>query len=134
MITPCVRLSGPCTLVHKSVPLKFQILAACLLPLLAAKANAQSLPHAALQQNCAVCHNDKLKSGGLALTALDLDHPEHTAKDWEKAILQIRAGMMPPAGIPRDVPAINGLADYLEKSIDHAAARVPTQANPPSTA
>jgi hypothetical protein len=93
-------------------------------------ANAQSAPHATLTQNCAACHTDKLKSGGLALTALDLDHPEHSAKDWEKAILKIRAGMMPPAGAKRDIPAINGLADYLEKSIDHAATLSPNPGKP----
>jgi hypothetical protein len=85
---------------------------------------------ATLTQNCAMCHNETLKSGGLALTALDLDRPDHSAKDWEKAILKIRAGMMPPAGMPRDTPAINHLADYLELSLDRAAAQNPNPGRP----
>jgi hypothetical protein len=120
---------GPYTLFHNSLRSNLQILALSL-PLLPGIANAQPTPQATLTQNCAVCHNDKLKSGGLALTSLDLDHPEHSAKDWEKAILKIRAGMMPPAGAKRDVPAINGLADYLEKSIDHAATLSPNPGKP----
>lgn len=122
-------MPGPYTLFHNSLRSNLQILALSL-PLLPGIANAQPTPQATLTQNCAVCHNDKLKSGGLALTSLDLDHPEHSAKDWEKAILKIRAGMMPPAGAKRDVPAINGLADYLEKSIDHAATLSPNPGKP----
>jgi Protein of unknown function (DUF1592)/Protein of unknown function (DUF1588)/Protein of unknown function (DUF1587)/Protein of unknown function (DUF1585)/Protein of unknown function (DUF1595) len=101
-----------------------------LLPLLVGTVWAQTAPHAAITQNCAGCHNDSLKSGGLALTALDLDHPDHNAKDWEKAILKIRAGMMPPAGIKRDNAAINGLATYLETSLDQAASRNPNPGKP----
>ncbi len=101
-----------------------------LLLTLTAALYAQTPPHAAITQNCAGCHNDKLKSGSLSLTALDLDHPERYAKDWEKAILKIRAGMMPPAGAKRDTAAINGLATYLETSLDQAAALRPNPGKP----
>ncbi len=98
--------------------------------MLTAVISAQTPPHAAIAQNCAGCHNDKLKSGGLSFTALDLDHPEHNAKDWEKAILKIRAGMMPPAGAKRDSVAINGLASYLENSLDQSASLHPNPGKP----
>ena len=106
------------------------IIVAAVLALTTGSAWAQTAPHAAITQNCAGCHNDNLKSGGLALTALDLDHPENNAKDWEKAILKIRAGMMPPAGVKRDNTAINGLAGYLETSLDRAAALHPNPGKP----
>ena len=100
-----------------------------LLLVVVVSASAQA-PHGGLTQNCAGCHNDKLKSGGLVLTSLDLDHPERSAKDWEKAILKIRSGMMPPAGVKRDPAAIAGLADFLEHSLDRAAVASPNPGRP----
>ena len=109
--------------------LKTTVIAA-LLSFAAGTARAQTTPHAVITQTCAGCHNDNLKSGGLSLTALDFDHPEHEAQDWEKAILKIRSGMMPPAGIKRDTAAINGLASYLEHSLDQYASLHPNPGKP----
>ncbi len=114
----------------KSVDERGPLSAAALVFVFTLTATAQTAPHAALTQNCAGCHNDKLKSGSLSLTALDLDNPAHNAKDWEKAILKIRSGMMPPAGAKRDAPAINSLANYLEQSIDRASAQSPNPGRP----
>ena len=50
---------------------------------------------------CAGCHNDKLKSGGFSWTKINLAHVDAKAEQTEKAILKLRAGMMPPAGAPR---------------------------------
>ncbi len=92
--------------------------------------SAQTPQRATVTAYCAGCHNDKLKSAGLSLTALDPDHPEPNAKDWEKVILKIRAGMMPPAGARRDNTAINGLADSLEHTLDQSASRSPNPGRP----
>jgi hypothetical protein len=119
----------PSAYFYNSPRLKNLVFAA-LLPLLAGTGWTQTAPHEALTQNCAVCHNDGLKSGDLSLTALDLDHPSRNAKDWEKVILKIRAGMMPPAGMTRDTTAINGLATYLETSLDQAATLHPNPGKP----
>src|SRR5258705_5673718 len=41
---------------------------------------------AVVTKYCATCHNDKLKSGGLALTALDISAPAKNIESWEKVI------------------------------------------------
>jgi hypothetical protein len=91
---------------------------------------AQIPQRAAINQYCAGCHSEKLRSGGLALTTLDLAHPEHNAAEWEKVIVKLRAGMMPPAGAKRDKAAIDGLATWLENSLDLAAASNPDPGRP----
>ena len=66
-----------------------------------ASAQTAASERAVLDQYCVTCHNDKLKTANLSLQNLDLtaagDHPEI----WERVIRKLRAGMMPPAGMPR---------------------------------
>src|SRR5262245_26137322 len=50
---------------------------------------------------CSGCHNDKLKSGGMTLTALDLTRIPATPELAEKMIRKLRTGLMPPAGAKR---------------------------------
>src|SRR5712691_11114944 len=81
---------------------------------------------------CVTCHNEKAKTGGLSLEKLDVDHPATDAETWEKAIRKLRAGLMPPAGMPRpDRAALDTFRSSLEKSIDVAATQNP---NPGVTA
>src|SRR5215467_1891041 len=54
---------------------------------------------ALVKQYCSGCHNDKMKSGGMSLTQLDLAHPEATPELTEKMIRKLRVGLMPPAGM-----------------------------------
>src|SRR5215471_6143596 len=56
---------------------------------------------ALVKQYCSGCHNERLKSGGMSLTQLDLAHPEANAELAEKVIRKLRVGLMPPAGRPR---------------------------------
>jgi Protein of unknown function (DUF1592)/Protein of unknown function (DUF1588)/Protein of unknown function (DUF1585)/Protein of unknown function (DUF1587)/Protein of unknown function (DUF1595) len=84
-----------------------------------------------VQRYCAGCHNDQLKSGGLALTRLDAVHPGLSAPEWEKVIVKLRAGMMPPAGAPRpDTATVLGFAASLEKGLDQASAAHPNPGRP----
>src|SRR5262245_16030396 len=62
---------------------------------------AVSTQRALINQYCISCHNDKLKSGGLSWTQIDLAHPEQNREKLEQAIRKLRAGMMPPVGAPR---------------------------------
>ncbi len=79
-----------------------------------------------LQQYCSGCHNEKLRSGGFAVTQLGPGAPE-----WEKAIVKLRAGMMPPAGAPRpSAKGIDALASSLEKELDQVAAAKPNPGRP----
>ena len=50
---------------------------------------------------CAGCHNERTKSGGLALDHMDYSNVAAEAGVWEKAIKKMRVGMMPPQGAPQ---------------------------------
>jgi hypothetical protein len=93
------------------------------------------MPVAAQQQlvtkYCAGCHNDKLKSGGFTWTKFDLAHPERNAPQSEKVIRKLRAGMMPPAGLPRPEPeTLGAFASALETGVDRTAASNPWAGRP----
>ncbi len=86
---------------------------------------------ALVNQYCLGCHNDKLKSGNFSWTKLDLAHPEQNVEQAEKVIRKVRAGLMPPAGLPRpDATAMKAFAASLENSIDQAAALHPNPGRP----
>jgi hypothetical protein len=86
---------------------------------------------ALIKQYCAGCHNEKLKSGGLALTKLDLTHPDRDAQEWEKVVLKLRAGMMPPSGAPRpDIATLRNFASSIESGLDQAEATHPNPGRP----
>ncbi|HEY7115927.1 MAG TPA: DUF1592 domain-containing protein [Tepidisphaeraceae bacterium] len=84
-----------------------------------------------LTSNCTGCHNDRLQSGGMTLTRLDLLHPDRTAEVAEKVIRKLNAGMMPPAGLPRpDAAQQKAFLASLEGAIDRAAALHPNPGRP----
>lgn len=75
---------------------------------------------------CQACHNDKLKTGGLSLQRLDPSQVSKSAETWEKVVRKLRAGMMPPAGLPRPERAIiDEFVRHLENSLDNYAALHP---------
>ena len=77
---------------------------------------------ALIDRYCLGCHNDKLKSGGLALSELNLDAVDQNAEVAEKVIRKLRGGLMPPAGARRpDRQAAADLVSWLEKEIDTKA-------------
>jgi uncharacterized protein DUF1592/uncharacterized protein DUF1588/uncharacterized protein DUF1585/uncharacterized protein DUF1587/uncharacterized protein DUF1595/cytochrome c len=93
-------------------------------------ASAASPPEAAnravAEEYCFGCHNQKLKTAGLALDTLDFDHVSANPEIWEKVIARLRAGSMPPPGRPRPDPATyQSLAISLEQDIDRAWAAHP---------
>src|SRR5262249_8023767 len=65
--------------------------------------NAQPpAPNAALvDKYCVGCHNDRAKAGNLVLAGLDSARPADHPAEWEKVVRKVRAGLMPPAGMPR---------------------------------
>jgi cytochrome c553 len=85
-----------------------------------------------LADYCAGCHNDRLKSGGMTLTALDLAKIEATPELAEKMIRKLRTGLMPPAGAKRpDAHALVAMATTLEAAMDRAAAANPNPGSRP---
>jgi hypothetical protein len=84
-----------------------------------------------LDQYCVGCHSDKLRSGNMTLTKLDVAHPGRNAELAEKVIRKLRAGMMPPAGLPRPgAAATKVFLTSLENGVDQAAALHPNPGRP----
>jgi len=78
-------------------------------------------PQTVIGTYCVSCHNQRLKTAGLALDTLDASQPAANAEVWERVIAKLRAGSMPPAGRPRpDAATYRTLATWLETEIDRA--------------
>jgi hypothetical protein len=81
---------------------------------------------AILDKYCITCHNQRLRTAGLALDSLDITRPGAHADVWERVIAKLRAGTMPPPGRPRpDVAVYQAVASWLETEIDRAWAVSP---------
>jgi len=81
-----------------------------------------SAQQALVTKYCAGCHNEKLKSGGFSWSKIDLAHPDQQAEQVEKVIRKVRAGMMPPSGIPRpDVQTLRSFANSIAANLDKVA-------------
>nr|ADC35937.1 protein of unknown function DUF1592 [uncultured bacterium 70] len=76
---------------------------------------------ALLNQYCVTCHNQRLKTAGLLLDSMDLEHVGQDAAAWEKVVRKIRTGMMPPSGARRpERAALDSFASDLEGRLDKA--------------
>ena len=93
---------------------------------------ASTTAHGALlQKYCVTCHNERMKAGGLALSALDLANLTKDAEAWEQVVRKLRTGAMPPVGRPRpDSAAAHTLVTYLETELDRAAMTSPNPGRP----
>jgi cytochrome c551/c552 len=71
---------------------------------------------------CVTCHNDRLKTAGLSLQSVSVADVAANAEIFEKVVRKVRAGMMPPQGVPRPAAGeLDRLAAFLETSLDAAA-------------
>ena len=90
-----------------------------------------SAARAVLDKYCVTCHNQRAKTAGLTLDALDLSHVSRNAESWEKVVRKIRTGAMPPAMLPRpDKAAADGVVAWLETELDRAAVEHPNPGRP----
>src|SRR5947207_1411755 len=88
-------------------------------------------PRALIDQYCVSCHNERTKTAGLMLDKMDPAHVAQDAEVWEKVVRKLRAGMMPPQGMPRPTAATyEALTVALENELDHAAALKPKLVKP----
>jgi mono/diheme cytochrome c family protein len=86
---------------------------------------------AVIDQYCVSCHNQRLKTAGLALDKADLGRVAQDADIWERVIRKVRVGMMPPQSAPKPDEAIRmGLVSWLETTLDRAAAANPNPGSP----
>src|SRR5687767_4420163 len=66
-----------------------------------ASAAAPADEAALLKQYCVTCHNQRVKTGGLALDGVDIANVGAHAETWEQVVRKVKTGMMPPSGAPR---------------------------------
>jgi mono/diheme cytochrome c family protein len=80
-------------------------------------------PVAAFKQYCVNCHNDRIKTAGLALDPMQLTQVGQNAEVWEKVVRKLRSNAMPPPGVSRpDAATYETMASFLETELDRAAA------------
>ena len=86
---------------------------------------------ALLDQYCVGCHSQKLKTGGFILEKVDPALAGQQPEMWEKVIRKVRAGLMPPARLPRPTTEVmNSFASGLETTIDKASSLKPNPGSP----
>jgi mono/diheme cytochrome c family protein len=97
-------------------------------PSTASAASQQAL----VQKYCAGCHNDRAKTGGVSFEGLDPAQAAQHADLWERALLKVRGGMMPPQGMPRpDAPTLDGFITSLEATLDAQVLKNPDPGHKP---
>jgi mono/diheme cytochrome c family protein len=80
-----------------------------------------------VNQSCAACHNDRLKTGGLTLTNYhDTASMLHDRDVWEAVVKRVRSGEMPPKGLPRPKPeTIEAVTKWIESQFEMADRTTP---------
>ncbi|MGE0702533.1 MAG: DUF1592 domain-containing protein [Vicinamibacterales bacterium] len=80
-----------------------------------------------LNRYCISCHNQRVRTAGLALDTVDVANVGAAPATWEAVILKLRAETMPPPGAPRpDASTYRDVAAWLEAQRDRDAATHPT--------
>src|SRR5262245_66207355 len=92
-------------------------------PIAQSQAKSPAAPDAATQralmdQYCVTCHNAKLKTANLLLDQLDLAHLGDHEEIGELVVRKLRAGLIPPTGIPRpDRAPMDSLIGWMEAEL-----------------
>ena len=95
-------------------------------PVQTGSANPTAAQRALLDQYCISCHNQQVKTAGLMLDKADLNDIPGGAATWEKVVMKLRAGMMPPLGRPKpDQASVDAMVSMLESGLDKASATHP---------
>ena len=86
---------------------------------------------AVVDKYCLSCHNTRTNSAGLSLERTSIAGIESHPDVWEKVIRKVRAGMMPPPGMPApDAESRRALVGWLETSLDRSARTTPDPGRP----
>jgi hypothetical protein len=84
-----------------------------------------------IDEYCVACHNQEDFSGGFSFDLLDQDNVLTDAETWEKVLLKLEAGMMPPPGKDRpDAAQVAGFVDAVAGTLDSAWAEAPNNGAP----
>jgi len=122
-----VQSSGPPQQRPPAVPTTIPIVGRPFMGRQTSSNNASSpSARAVLDTYCVTCHNQRLRTAGLALDSLDVTTPGANPEVWERVIEKLRARAMPPPGLPRpDAATYQAVAGWLETEIDRAWAANP---------
>src|ERR1017187_6671581 len=87
-----------------------------------APADFDSTVKPVLSKTCTLCHNERLSSGGLNIRAFLAPDSVAAYRDgWEAILQKLRAGEMPPKGIPRPPESqVEALVHYVEGEFEKA--------------
>jgi mono/diheme cytochrome c family protein len=85
-------------------------------------ASAAVSTRAVLDRYCVTCHNQRLRTGDLALDTLDPDNVAAAPDAWESVVRKLRTGAMPPPGMPRpDDATLSTVRTSLSTALDRSA-------------
>jgi hypothetical protein len=91
-------------------------------PAQAGSPTAKPLDRSLLDKYCVTCHNEKLKTGGLALDKVDINDVHSNSEVLEKVVRKLRSQQMPPDGMPRpDKTTLDAFTDTVEAALDQVA-------------
>ena len=94
--------------------------------------DARAETQAAIAKYCTTCHNERLKTAGLVLDPTGVARPGDQSETWEKVLRQLRAGTMPPPGVPRPPQAFyTSASGYLARELETSAAAHPNAGSLP---
>ncbi|MDE2874916.1 MAG: DUF1592 domain-containing protein [Gemmatimonadota bacterium] len=83
-------------------------------------------PNEIVEKYCVRCHNERRRIQNLVLEGFDIADAAQRRPTIEKMIRKLRAGMMPPQGMPRPEPEVLAeMATELENTMDRIAAGDP---------
>ena len=98
-------------------------------PVAVVSAQQQVDTHAFMKQYCISCHTQQAKQRGTVPVTLDDLDPANISRDartWEQVVRKMRAGLMPPSGMPRaDKSTHDRFLTVIEGELDRAARATP---------
>jgi hypothetical protein len=97
----------------------------------AAAASSSDSRQAFLDRYCANCHNETSKTAGIVLRNSGASTPALHPDLWEKVIHKLKAGEMPPPGMPRpDAASLRAFSAGLANDLDAPARATPYAGRP----
>src|SRR5215472_4125760 len=77
-----------------------------------------------LQKNCRTCHNPDMNTAALNVDRLEPSLEESQLKTWEAIRARLKAGTMPPKGMPQPTQAErDGVVDWITDGLEFARVR-----------
>jgi hypothetical protein len=84
-----------------------------------------------IDQYCVMCHSEALKTAGVVLEGLHIDHVGENTGTWERVLRKFGSGQMPPPGMPRpDEQTSAKFTSWLENQLDANAMAHPDPGAP----